>query len=100
MDHLVNPGHRKLSREHQGAKDAVMNQEAKALTPYHCVQEHVLICGRLFATPWMIAHWAPLSGQDYWSVLLFPSPGDLPDPGIEPTSSVLQTDSSPAELLG
>jgi len=30
--------------------------------------------------------------QEYWSGLPFPSPGDLPDPGIEPTSSALQTD--------
>ena len=35
--------------------------------------------------------------QEYWSVLLFPSPGDLPDPGIEPGSPALQADSLPAE---
>ena len=43
-----------------------------------------------FATPWTVAHWAPwsmeFSRQEYWSGLLFPSPGDLPDPGIEPMS--------------
>ena len=44
---------------------------------------------RLCATPWTVAHQAPLSmgfsQQEYWSGLpLFPSPGDLPDPGIEP----------------
>ena len=43
---------------------------------------------RLFATPWAIAHQAPLlmkfSRREYWSGLLFPSPGDLPNPGIEP----------------
>ena len=41
----------------------------------------------LFATPWTVAHQAPLSmgflRQQYWSGLQFPSPGDLPDPGIE-----------------
>ena len=39
-------------------------------------------------TPWTVAHWAPLSTgwQEYWSALPFPSPGDLPDPGIEPES--------------
>ncbi|CAI9152054.1 unnamed protein product [Rangifer tarandus platyrhynchus] len=46
-----------------------------------------------FATPWTIAHQAPLSmefsRQEYWSGLPFPSPGDLPDPGIEPMSPVL-----------
>ena len=43
---------------------------------------------RLFATPWAVACQLPLSmgfpSQEYWSGLLFPSPGDLPDPGIEP----------------
>ena len=42
---------------------------------------------RLFATPWTVAHQAPLSmgfsRQEYWSGLPFPSPGDLPSPGIE-----------------
>ena len=40
------------------------------------------------------------SKQGYWSGLPFPSPGDLPDPGIEPGSHALQADSLPAELLG
>ena len=42
---------------------------------------------QLFATPWTVAHQAPLSlgfsRQEYWSGLPFPPPGDLPDPGIE-----------------
>ena len=42
----------------------------------------------LFATPWTVAYQAPLSlgfsRQEYWSGLPFPSPGDLPDPGMEP----------------
>ena len=41
---------------------------------------------RLFATPWSVAYQAPpsmeFSRQEYWSGLPFPSPGDLPDPGI------------------
>ena len=45
---------------------------------------------RLFATLWAIGHQAPLSmgfpRQEHWSGLLFPSPGDLPHPGIEPAS--------------
>ena len=45
---------------------------------------------RLFTTPWTIACRAPLSigfsRQEYWSRLPFPSPGDLPDPGVEPRS--------------
>ena len=47
-------------------------------------------CVRFFATPWTIAYQAPLSmefsRQEYWSGLPYPSPGDLPDPGIKPTS--------------
>ena len=56
-----------------------------------------LLCHvRLFATPWTVAHQAPLSvgfsRQEYWSGLPFPPPGDLSDPGIEfasPASPVL-----------
>ena len=40
------------------------------------------------------------SRQDYWSGLLLPSPGDLPDPGIESRSSALQADCLPTELWG
>jgi len=39
------------------------------------------------------------SRQEYWSGLPFPSPGDLPDPGIEPRSPELMADSLPIELL-
>ena len=49
---------------------------------------------QLFATPWTVARQAPpsmgFSRQEYWSGLPFPSPGDLPDPGIEPRSPALQ----------
>ena len=45
---------------------------------------------RFFVTPWTVAYQAPptraFSRQEYWSGLPFPSPGDLPDPGIEPWS--------------
>ena len=48
---------------------------------------------RLFATPWTVAYHAPpsmgFSRQEYWSGLPFPSPRDLPDPGIEPRSPTL-----------
>ena len=54
------------------------------------------------AIPWTVAHQDPLSmgfsRQEYWSGLLFPSPGDLPNPGIEPGSPALQADSLPTEL--
>ena len=49
------------------------------------------------ATTWAVARQAPLSmgfsRQEHWSGLPFPSPGDLPDPGIEPDSPALQADS-------
>ena len=53
---------------------------------------------RLFATPWTVAYQAPpsmgFSRQECWSELPFPSPGDLPDPGIERGSAALQADAS------
>ena len=56
------------------------------------------------ATPWTVAHQSHLSmefsRQDYWSGLLSPSPGDLPNPGIEPRSPALQADSLPSGPLG
>ena len=57
-------------------------------------------CLWLFVTPWTIAYQAPLSmeffRQKYWSGLPFPSPADLPDPGIKPRSPALESDSLPA----
>ena len=51
---------------------------------------------QLFATPWAVAYQASLSmgfsRQEYWSGLPFPSPGDLPDPGIKPRSPSLEAD--------
>ena len=59
---------------------------------------------RLFATPWTVARQAPLSmgfsRQEYWSGLPFPSPGDLPNPGIEPGSPALQADALSSEPPG
>ena len=53
-----------------------------------CVLSHVQLC----ATPWTVAHQAPLSmgffRQEYWSGLPCPPPGDLPNPGIKPVSLV------------
>ena len=55
-------------------------------------------------TPWTVAHQAPLSmgfsRQEFWSGLPLPSPGDLPDPGIESGSPALQADSLPSEPPG
>ena len=59
---------------------------------------------QLFATPWTVTYQAPLSivfsRQEYWSGLPFPSPRDLPDPGIEPGSPALQADALTSELPG
>ena len=58
---------------------------------YLCVCMYTVCCSAMFdsfATPWSVAHWAPLSiefaRQEYQSGLPFPSPRDLPYPGIEP----------------
>ena len=57
-----------------------------------------------FATQRTVARQAPLSmgfsRQEYWSGLPFASPGDLPDPGIEPGSPGLQVDSLRSEPVG
>ena len=64
----------------------------------------LLSCVQLFATPWTVAYQAPpsmeISRQEYWSGLPFPSPGDLPDPRIEPRSPALQPDALPSEPPG
>ena len=59
---------------------------------------------RLFVTPWTVAHQALLSmgfsRQEYWSGLPFPSPEDLPNPGIKPGSPALQADALTSEPPG
>ena len=63
------------------------------LTIHWKVKVKLLSCVRLFATPRTVAYQAPqsmgFSRQEYWSGLPFPSPGDLPNPGIEPRSPAL-----------
>ena len=69
------------------------------LNQFACVLSHSVI-----ATPWTIAYQVPLSmgffRKEYWSGLPFSSPGDLPDPGIEHRSPILQVDYLPSELPG
>ena len=59
---------------------------------------------RLFVTPWSVAYQSPpsieFSRQEYWSGLPFSSPGDPPDPGIEPRSLTLQSDTLLSRLPG
>ena len=68
--------------------------------PHAQVFSHV----QLFATTWIVVHQTPLSmefsRQEYWSGLLCPPPWDLPNPGMEPRSTVLQADSLPSEPPG
>ena len=58
----------------------------------------------LFVTLWTVAYQAPpsmgFSRQEYWSGLPLPSPGDLPDPGIEPGSPAFQADALPLSHQG
>ena len=62
-----------------------------------CCISHV----QLFATPWTVAHQAPLSTEfsrpEYWSGLPCPPPGDLPNPGIKSRSPASLVDSLPSE---
>ena len=66
-------------------------------TEYSCYKDyvHVQLLSRVWlsATPWTVAHQTPMSmgfsRQEYWSGLPFPTPGDLPNPGIKPTSPPL-----------
>ena len=68
------------------------------------VKVKLLSCVRLFATLWTVAHQAPppmgFSKEEYWSGLPFPSPWDLPNPGIKPRSPTLQADTLTSEPPG
>ena len=81
-----------------------MNKKTRIALAQTLMKVKSLSCVRLFATPWTVAYEAPrsvgFSRQEYWSGLPFPSPGDLPNPGIEPGSPALQTDALPSEPLG
>ena len=63
-------------------------RKAVTLTKVLVAQSCLTLCD-----PWTVAHAAPLfmefSRQEYWSRLLFPSPGDLPNPGTEPMAPTL-----------
>ena len=69
-----------------------------------CLRVNVLSHVLLSATPWTVAHQAPLSmefpNQEYWSGLPFTPPGDLPDPGSEPQSPALAGGFLTTELPG
>ena len=90
-------------------------EEQLRFKPFYFNLKRSMNCGQLavtivvvqtgcFSIPQTEARQVPLSmgfpRQEYWSGLLFSSPGDLPDPGIEPTSPAWQADSLPPSLLG
>ena len=84
-----------LKREERGVTIVCKESESESEVAQLCLT----LCDR-----WTVAHQAPssmrFSRQEYWSGLPFPSPGDLPDPGIEPRSPTLQTDGLPSEPPG
>ena len=67
-----------------------LSSSSRSLLEYYCVHVCLLVSS---ATPWTVAHLAPLSmgfpRQEYWSRLPVPSPGDFPNRGIEPAPSAL-----------
>ena len=90
--------------DHEGKKslNSMKGPVSTFLDSLKCVKllSHV----QLFATPWTVAHQAPLSmgfsRQEHWSGLPFPSLGDLPNLGIEPRSPALQADALSSEPPG
>ena len=68
-----------------------LSTQVKRVPFVHCMLSHSVVSDS--ATPWTVAHQAPLSmefsRQEYWNGLPFPTPGNLPDSGIEPESATL-----------
>ena len=104
---LVQPASNGFPQQSLGHRSHLVRSQARSLvsSPCMCVCtpssfSHV----QLFVTPWTVARQAPLSmglpSQEYWSGLPWPPPGDLPDPGIEPGSPVLQVKYLPLNLWG
>ena len=77
---------------------SILSDHPESVSVSHC------IVSDSYVTPRTVAHQAPLSvgfsRQEYWSGLPFPSPGDLPDPEMEPRSPALQADSLTSEPPG
>ena len=86
---------------HRTASSPGSSQPDKPVQQQSTVKNSEVAQSCLTATPWAAADQAPLSmgfsRQEYWSGVPFPSPGDLPNPGIEPRSPTLQADSLPSE---
>ena len=87
---LPNPGIEPTSLELQ--VDSLSSEPSEKPTYSSCSMLSCCSRFQIFATPWIVAHQAPLSmgfsGQEYWRGLSFPPLGDLPNPGIKPLSPV------------
>ena len=85
----------RLCAPNAGVLGSLLGQGIRSHMPHESVSRSVLSSS--LGSPWTVTHHAPLSmevsRQEDWSGLPFPSPGDLPNPGIEPGSHVLQGDS-------
>ena len=88
----------------EGEKSVVVASTEGGFFHHWATKVKLLSHVRLFATPQTVAYQAAwstgFSRQDYWSRLPFPSPGDLPNPGIEPRFPALQTDALLSQPLG
>ena len=100
MDLLAVQGTLKSLLQHHSSEASILQRSAfftvRLLHPYMTTGKAIvklLSHVRLFATPWAVDYQASLSmgfsRQEYWSGVPLPSPGDLPDPGIEPGSAAL-----------
>ena len=83
-------------------KHTIDSQNLQRREHKHKIEAKVKLLSRvqLFATPWTATQAPPsmeFSRQEYWSGLPFPSPGDLPNSGIEPRFPTLQADTLPSE---
>ena len=101
MDHM---GKASIGSKEHSTWTQRENTAAKLLWTLGKVKVKSLSRVRFFVTPWTVAHQAPpflgFSRQEYWSGLPFPSPGDLPNPGIKLRSPALQADALTSEPPG
>ena len=85
----------------ENSQQSISSRVIRKMVLIFGVKVKSLSCVWLFATTWTVAYQAPpsmgFSRQEYWNGLPFPSPGDLPNPGIKPGSPALQADALPSE---
>ena len=87
-------------RQSMGSQRADMSEVTEHSTALiYAIHKSYSVTSHSFATPWTI-WFKEFSRPESWSGLPFPSPGDLPDPGIKPGSPALQADSLPVEPPG